>query len=72
MKSNHPPCIPLFENYSLELPFHAMRDNPHHGTSILGGMWGARLKLKYLNKPKLNKIVRNIKILYVLTITNMF
>ena len=49
-----------------------MRDNPHHGTSILGGMWGARLKFKYFNKPKLNKIVRNIKILYVLTITNMF
>ena len=26
-----------------EEPFHVMRDNPHHGTEILGGMWGARL-----------------------------
>ena len=25
------------------LTFHVMRDNPHHGTEILGGMWGARL-----------------------------
>ena len=25
------------------LAFHVMRDNPHHGTEILGGMWGARL-----------------------------
>ena len=24
------------------LPFHAMRDNPAHGTAILGGVWGAR------------------------------
>ena len=24
-------------------PFHVMRDNPHHGTEILGGMWGARM-----------------------------
>ena len=27
----------------LQLPFHVMRDNPHHGTEILGGMWGARI-----------------------------
>merc|ERR1712242_661726 len=27
------------------LPFHIMRDNPYHGTSILGGMWGARMDL---------------------------
>ena len=26
-----------------EEPFHVMRDNPHHGTEILGGMWGARM-----------------------------
>ena len=26
-----------------DLTFHVMRDNPHHGTEILGGMWGARL-----------------------------
>ena len=25
------------------LAFHVMRDNPFHGTEILGGMWGARL-----------------------------
>ena len=25
------------------LAFHVMRDNPHHGTEILGGMWGARM-----------------------------
>ena len=25
------------------LTFHVMRDNPHHGTEILGGMWGARM-----------------------------
>ena len=25
------------------LAFHVMRDNPMHGTEILGGMWGARL-----------------------------
>jgi hypothetical protein len=25
-----------------DLPFHIMRDHPQHGTSILGGMWGAR------------------------------
>jgi len=26
-----------------DLSFHVMRDNPHHGTEILGGMWGARM-----------------------------
>ena len=26
------------------LAFHVMRDNPHHGTEILGGMWGARME----------------------------
>ena len=41
-----------------------MRDHPNHRTSILGGMWGARLKLKYLNKPKLQtNIAPIIKIL---------
>ena len=25
------------------LAFHVMRDNPEHGTEILGGMWGARM-----------------------------
>ena len=25
------------------LAFHVMRDNPQHGTEILGGMWGARM-----------------------------
>ena len=29
-----------------QLPFHVMRDNPQHGTEILGGMWGARLDNK--------------------------
>ena len=24
-------------------PYHIMRDNPHHTTEILGGMWGARM-----------------------------
>ena len=26
-------------------PFHIMRDNPNHGTEILGGMWGARMDI---------------------------
>ena len=26
-----------------DLPWHVMRDNPNHGTEILGGMWGARM-----------------------------
>ncbi|XP_023347972.1 uncharacterized protein LOC111716729 isoform X2 [Eurytemora carolleeae] len=30
---------------SLGLPFHIMRDHPHHRRSILGGMWGARMDL---------------------------
>ena len=25
------------------LAFHVMRDNPHHDTEILGGMWGAMM-----------------------------
>ena len=28
-----------------DLPFHIMRDNPHHTTEILGGMWGARMDI---------------------------
>ncbi|XP_059469128.1 uncharacterized protein LOC132192917 isoform X2 [Neocloeon triangulifer] len=31
----------LAGNYAL----HIMRDNPYHGTEILGGMWGARMDL---------------------------
>ena len=33
-----------------QLPFHVMRDNPQHGTEILGGMWGARMDTGYRNK----------------------
>ena len=34
----------------LQLPFHVMRDNPHHGTEILGGMWGARMDTGHRDK----------------------
>ena len=32
------------------LAFHVMRDNPHHGTEILGGMWGARMDSGLMTK----------------------
>ena len=28
---------------SIWVKIHVMRDNPNHGTSMMGGMWGARL-----------------------------
>jgi len=38
-----------------ELPFHSMRDNPHHGVPILGGMWGARMDLG--NRAKYSDLI---------------
>ena len=35
------------------LAFHVMRDNPEHGTEILGGMWGARMDSGL--RPQLSK-----------------
>ena len=45
-----------------KLPFHVMRDNPHHGTEILGGMWGARMDTGYRDKFKeiMEELLENV------------
>lgn len=35
-------AISVLEWISSEKSFHIMRDHPHHGTPILGGMWGVK------------------------------
>ena len=40
------------------LAFHVMRDNPQHGTEILGGMWGARMDSGL--RPQLDKAMSEL------------
>jgi hypothetical protein len=35
--------------------FHAMRDNPHHGTPMLGGLWGFRPS----HSPNISRVIHN-------------
>ena len=44
------------------LAFHVMRDNPHHGTEILGGMWGARMEsgLRTTLAEAMKKLLDNV------------
>jgi len=39
--------------------FHIMRDHPHHGFPILGGMWGYKSNIKYPIKNLLDSFSKN-------------
>ena len=48
-----------------DLPWHVMRDNPNHGTEILGGMWGARMDTGHEDefRQSMTKLLNDVMLL---------